>query len=303
MNQLIINSNGNFFLYRNFSPELHYKNIYNQIHKILQNQNVFESSLTLNFSHKINVKDYITPCLLYNKNLVYFPNLDSEQNYSFILEMNYQNDYESSDNYIINDDYIYLQATLLYNRGDGKKIIRVYNLCFPVSSNLGDIYNSINPEILAAISTQKLIMDIYRSKKLVESVNNFENKFYEIYTSYFNNMNILKKELNEEMKIYLLYILGILKNCLFNKNDKAISNYDDLSNFYMSKMLRIKIEEILCFIYPRIYVLDNLLNSKENNVKEFPPIINDNMESIEKGGNIFLIDNGFNLILYFVFEK
>ena len=217
--------------------------------------------------------------------------------------MNYQNDYESSDNYIINDDYVYLQATLLYNRGDGKKIIRVYNLCFPVSSNLGDIYNSINPEILAAISTQKLIMDIYRSKKLVESVNNFENKFYEIYTSYFNNMNILKKELNEEMKIYLLYILGILKNCLFNKNDKAISNYDDLSNFYMSKMLRIKIEEILCFIYPRIYVLDNLLNSKENNVKEFPPIINDNMESIEKGGNIFLIDNGFNLILYFVFEK
>ena len=64
MNQLIINSNGNFFLYRNFSPELHYKNIYNQIHKILQNQNVFESSLTLNFSHKIKVKDYITPCLL-----------------------------------------------------------------------------------------------------------------------------------------------------------------------------------------------------------------------------------------------
>ena len=298
-NQIIVNSNGNFFFYRNFSPELHYKNLYNQIKKIIQNQNVFESGLKFSFSHKFSVKDYITPVLLYNKDIIFFPNLDSDQNYSFILEMNYQNNYESSDNYTINDDFTYLQASLFYNRGDGKKIIRVYNLCFPVSSNIKDIYDSINPEILGAITTQKLIMDIYRSKKLVDSVNNFEKKFYEIYSAYFNNLNIFKKEISEEMKIYSLYILGILKNCLFNKNDKGINNDDDLTNFYFTKMQKIKIEEVLCFIYPRIYALDNIiLNSEKNYNNAFPPIINDNIESLVNNGTLFLIDNGFYLILY-----
>ena len=298
-NQIIVNSNGNFFFYRNFSPELHYKNIYNQIRKILQNQNVFESGLKLRFSHKFSVKDYITPVLLYNKEIIFFPNLDSDQNYSFILEMNYENNYESSDNYTINDDFTYLQASLFYNRGDGRKIIRVFNLRLPVTSNIKDIYDSINPEILGAMSTQKLIMDIYRSKKLIESCNNFEQKFYEIYTAYFNNLNSLKKEISEEMKIYSLYVLGIFKNCLFNKNDKGINNDDDLTNFYFTKMQKIKIEEILCFIYPRIYALDNILfNSEQNYNNEFPHIINDNIESLVNSGSIFLIDNGFYLILY-----
>ena len=300
-NQLVINTNGNFFFYRNFSSELHYKNIYNQIQRILLNQNIYEGCLKFNFSHKIGIKDYITPVLLYNKEIIFFPNLDSDQNYSFILELNYQNDYQSSDNYTINDDFTFIQMSLFYNREDGKKIIRVFNYCLPVS-NAKDIYDSINPEVLGAMSTQKLIMDIYKNQKLVESVNNFEKIFFEIFNAYFNNinMNYMKKEINEEMKIYSLYVLGILKNCLFNKNDKGINNDDDLTNFYYSKMQKIKIEEILCFIYPRIYCLDNLLNTELNDDdnNDIPPIINDNKESLNNNGNIFLIDNGFNLILY-----
>lgn len=61
--------------------------------------------------------------------------------------MNYENNYESSNNYKIDDDFTYLQASLFYNRGDGNKIIRVYNLRFPITSNIKDIYDSINPEV------------------------------------------------------------------------------------------------------------------------------------------------------------
>ena len=53
----------------------------------------------------------------------------------------------------------------------------------PVKSNIKEIYDSINPENLAALSAQKLIMNIYREKKLIESVNNFENRFYEIFNA------------------------------------------------------------------------------------------------------------------------
>ena len=69
LNQLIINTNGNLFFYKNFSSELHYKNIFTQIHKTLQNKVVFEGGLKIQFSHKFSVKDYVTPVLLYNKNM------------------------------------------------------------------------------------------------------------------------------------------------------------------------------------------------------------------------------------------
>ena len=297
INQLIINSNGNLFFYRNFSPELHYKIIFNQIHKLLLNQTVIESGLKLRFSHNISIKEYVTPVLLFNKNIIYFPNLDPEQSYSFILEMNYNKEEDLIEEYTINDEFVFLQGSLFYKRCDGKKIIRIFNLCFPVSLNPQDIYDTINTEFLGALYAQKLIMDLIRSKKMVDSVNTMEKEFFLINNGYFNNLNMIKKELSEEMKIYALYILGIFKNCLFNKNDKGINNDDDLTNFYLSKIQKFKIEEILCFIYPRIYPLDSIINSTNND--SFPIMINDNYESLINNGNIFLIDNGFKLILYF----
>ena len=276
---------------------MHYKSIFNQIRKVLQNQNIFECGLKFKFSHKFSIKDYITPVLIYNKNMVFFPNLDSDQSFSFILEMNYENNYESSDNYTINDDYTYMQACLSYNNGHGKKLIRVFNYCFPVSNNAYDIYNSINPENIGIISMQRVIMNLYRNKNIVECVNKFEKKFFEINMYYFNNLNMIKKELSEEMKLYALYTLGVLKNCLFNKNDKGINNDDDLTNFFLCKMQKLKIDELSCFAYPRIYALNDVLNNN-NNENNFPSIINDNMESLINNGNIFLIDNGFYLILY-----
>ena len=291
LNQLIINTNGNIFFYKNFSSELHYKNIFTQIYKTLQNEVAFEGGLKLQFSHKFTIKDYVTPVLLYNKNMVFFPNLDSSQNFSFIIEMNFNKEEEKTEEYIINEEYTYLQASLLYKRGDGQKIIRVYNLCFPVSHNYNDIYNSINVELLSALQSQQIIMTVNRNKNLEQTVNNAQNEFFFMMKNYFNNFNMIKKELNEEMKIFLLYILGLFKNCLFNKNDKGINNDDDLTNYYLSKIQKIKIEEILCFIYPRIYPLDF---TNDN----FPSMINNNKESLINNGNIFIIDNGFNLILY-----
>ena len=305
LNQLMINTNGNLFFYKNFEPSLHYKSLYNQVSKIFQNLNVYEAGLKLRFSHKFGIKDYITPVLLYNKEIIYFPNLDSEQNYSFNIEMNYKgktrnsidiNDKtDSSEDYIINDDFMYMQVALMYIRGDGKKIIRVYNLCFPVSSKPEDIYNSINPEILGSINAQLMVLEIYRNKQLKDSVINYEKNFYDIMKAYFNNMNmaITKKDLSDNMKTFVLYILGIFKNCLFNKNEKGFNNDIDITNFYFSKIQKMKIDEILCFIYPRIYPLNNILDG--NN---FPNIINTDWNSMENNGNIFLIDNGFYLILY-----
>ena len=295
LNQLITNSNGNLFFYRNFNPDLHYKNLYNQIRKILENQNVYEGGLKIRFSKNLYIKEYITPVLIYNKYLIFFPNIDSDQNYSLLLNLGKQTDDGDNENALINDDYAYIQASLLYSRADGKKRIRVYNLCIPISSNPKDIYESINSEYLICFMTQYLIMNIYRKKELIGNVNDTEKNFFELNDIYFNNTNAFKKELDGEMKILSLYFLSLMKNCLFNKNERGINGDNDLSYFFLTKIQKIKFEEIICFIYPRIYVLDNILDLQNG---EFPLIINNNKECMDNQGSIFLIDNGIELILY-----
>ena len=294
LNQLITNSNGNLFFYRNFNPDLHYKNIYNQIRKITTCENAFEGGLKIRFSHNFFIKEYITPVLLYNKDLIYFPNLDSNQNYSLLLGLGKKED-EDKKSMAINDDFIYIQISMLYSKGDGKKRVRVYNLCLPLSSRPKDIYESVNAEILCSFLTQYLIMNIYRNKNLIDSVKTIEKKYFDLNEAYFTNLNIIKKELEGEMKVSSLYFLGIMKNCLFNKNEKGINNDIDLSNYYRSRIQKNKLEEIICFIYPRIYILDNILDLQSG---DFPPIISDNKESLDREGSIFLIDNGFELMLY-----
>jgi protein transport protein SEC24 len=291
LNQLITNSNGNLFFYRNFNSDLHYKNLYNQIRKILTNQNVLEAGLKFRFSQKFKIKEYITPVLLYNKEIIYFPNLDSDQNYSFLLSKMEEND---SPEKPIDDDFLFIQASLAYTSGDGKRKVRVYNICLPFSSRAKDIYESINPEMLSSYLTQYLIMNIYRKKNLIEAVNMVEKKYNEVNDLYFNNLNLSKKELSEEMKLFCLYFLGIMKNKLFNKNERGFNNDNDLTTFFRTRIQKTKFEDIICFIYPRIYLIDNILDLDS----EFPLIINNNKESMDTQGSIFLVDDGFQLTLY-----
>ena len=112
---------------------------------------------------------------------------------------------------------------------------------------------------------------------------------------YLSSQEYLKKELSNEMRMLILFFLSLMKLCIFNKKkDSGFQNDIDLSNYYRLKILKIPIDEILAFIYPRIYLLDDISNL---NYGEFPDVVNDSMEGINQG-NFFLIDNGFFLGIY-----
>ena len=86
-----------------------------------------------------------------------------------------------------------------------------------------------------------------------------------------------------------------MKSCLFNKkSEKGFLNDIDLSNYFRLRLLKTSIEDIIVFIYPRIYLLDNCIEIKEG---DFPEIINANLDSLNNG-TLFLVDNGFYLSLY-----
>ena len=295
LNQLCDNSNGNIYFYKNFNPNLHYKNLYNQIKRVLTNEMQLEGTLKLRMSNGFYIKDYMTSVLLYNRKLFVFPCHDVDQNYSVLLSMLTKEEMQDNKIQINSDDFIYIQSCLLYSHGDGTRRIRVHNLCLPVSSNNNDIFNSIDVEFLSVFFAQKLTHLIYKTRNLNNSVIEVENNFYNLINEYYNNSNSFKEEISAKMQLLILYFLGIMKLNLFNRNcDKGYLNDIDLTNYFRLRLLRGNVEEIIVFIYPRIYNLDTITELK---IGEFPQIINDSLESFNQG-NLFLIDNGFCLSLY-----
>ena len=295
INQMCDNSNGNLYFYKNFNSELHYKNLYNQIKRILTNETQLEGTLKLRISNGYYIKEYITSVLLYNRRLFVFPTHDSDEKYIVQLSMLTQE--ELTERKIINDidDYIYMQSCLLYSHGDGTRRMRVHNLCLPISTNNKDIFDSIDPEFLACFLAQKSSHLIFKYKNIEKSMNKIENQFVNMMKEYFNAQEYNNKNLNEDMCKLILLFLGVMKLCIFNpKKISGILNDIDLCNFFRLKIVRMTVEEILCFIYPRIYLLDNILNLEQ---EDFPDTVNDSLEGINQG-NLFLVDNGFYLTLY-----
>ena len=295
INQMCDNSNGNLYFYKNFNSELHYKNLYNQIKRILTNETQLEGTLKLRISNGYYINEYITSVLLYNRRLFVFPTHDSDEKYIVQLSMLTQE--ELAERKIINDidDYIYMQSCLLYSHGDGTRRMRVHNLCLPISTNNKDIFDSIDPEFLACFLAQKSSHLIFKYKNIEKSMNKIENQFVNMMKEYFNAQEYNNKNLNEDMCKLILLFLGVMKLCIFNpKKISGILNDIDLCNFFRLKIVRMTVEEILCFIYPRIYLLDNILNLEQ---EDLPDTVNDSFEGINQG-NLFLVDNGFYLTLY-----
>jgi protein transport protein SEC24 len=188
-----------------------------------------------------------------------------------------------------------MQSCLLYSHGDGTRRMRVHNLCLPISTNNKEIFESIDPEFLACFLATKSSHFIYKYSNIEKSMDKIENQFMNMITGYFTAQEYNNKNINDDMCKLILLFLGVMKLSLFNKNKASgYLNDIDLSNFFRLKIVRMTTEEILCFIYPRIYLLDNILNI---NIEDFPDTVNDSLEGINQG-NIFLIDNGFYLTIY-----
>ena len=70
----------------------------------------------------------------------------------------------------MNDDFVYIQSSLLYSYGDGSRRIRIHNLCLPVSNNIFDIVNSIDSEAEISVFLKRTIDQIYRQHNLSNAI-------------------------------------------------------------------------------------------------------------------------------------
>ena len=309
LTQLCDYTNGNLYFYKKFNFNLHYKNIFNQIRKTLSRPIIWEGVNKIKFSNGCKIKSFISPLLILRNDLFIFPTIDADQNYIFNLgydkqtinENNLENKIKNNINNISKtNNYIYIQNSLLYSYGDGKKRIRVHNLCLPLSNDPIVIIESMDSEIISNYYIKLTIDKLYKEKALANSILYTENQFRLFIDKVLSNLKKLPDNLNN----LPYYMLGFFKNRLFCKNE-IDKNYDiDLSNYLRSKFQKMHLKEVLSYIVPTIYYLNDMEKDskigeydKETGIFNLPPNILCSKREIKEDG-LYLIDIGYLLILY-----
>ena len=316
--QLCEYTNGNFYFFKKFNIDLHYKNIFNQIRRVLSRPICWEGLNKLQFSNGLTISNYITPVLIIKNDLFVFPTLDSDQNFLFNIgynnDKNEENNTENKKNNNIfnfentknnnNNNYVYIQSSLLYSYGDGQRRIRVHNLCLPMSNNPRVIYESMNAEIIASYYLKLTNDKLYKNKNLASSIIFTDTQFKFFIEKLLSNQNKIKKELPGNLEYLPLYMIGLFKHRLFCK-DEIDKNYDiDISNFLRTKLQKLSTKEIISYICPTIYYLNDIdTNGKIGEYDEdtgmfnLPPVISCTKGALKEDG-LYLIDNGYLLVLY-----
>ena len=313
LNQICEYTNGHLYFYKKFNIDLHYKNIFNQIRRVLTRPIAWEGVNRTRFSLGYKISSYSTPILITNGDLFVFPTTDGDQNYLFSVSPSppktEENDQNSKNNNFTQDfsnkeNYVYIQSALLYSYGDGTRRIRVHNLCLPITSNVKYIYNEINSELLATYYLKDTIDKIYKTKNISNAIISTDTQFKHFIDKVMSSQHNMNKELLPNLDYLPLYMIGMFKHRIFCK-EEVEKNYDiDISNFLRISLQKLSSQEILCFIIPSIYSLHDLENDKNiGNYNEgtgqfnMPNMISSSKSSMEDNG-LYLIDNGYLLIIY-----
>ena len=310
LNQLCDFTNGNLYFYKKFDFNLHYKNIFNQIRRVLSRPIIWEGVNKIKFSNNCKIIGFITPILIVRNELFVFPTADADQNYIFNVGYNKQDGNENNLKNQKNDNnlniietkknFIYIQSSLLYSVGDGKRRIRIHNLCLPLSNDPKIIYESMNAEIISNYYIRMTIDKIYKTKAISNSISYTEAQF----RSFIDKVMLSLKRFPENLEYLPYYMMGFFKNRLFFKNE-IDNKYDiDLSNYLRTKFQKMYLKELLSYIIPSIYYLNDI--SKGNNIGVYdkeserfnlPKNIACSQKEMEEKG-LYLIDTGYFLILY-----
>ena len=310
LNQLCDFTNGNLYFYKKFDFNLHYKNIFNQIRRVLSRPIIWEGVNKIKFSNNCKIIGFITPILIVRNELFVFPTADADQNYIFNIGYNKQDgngnnlkNQKNENNLNIIEtkkNFIYIQSSLLYSVGDGKRRIRIHNLCLPLSNDPKIIYESMNAEIISNYYIRMTIDKIYKTKAISNSISYTEAQF----RSFIDKVMLSLKRFPENLEYLPYYMMGFFKNRLFFKNE-IDNKYDiDLSNYLRTKFQKMYLKELLSYIIPSIYYLNDI--SKGNNIGVYdkeserfnlPKNIACSQKEMEEKG-LYLIDTGYFLILY-----
>ena len=309
-NQILINicnySNGNFLFYKNFNENIHYKNLFNNIIKSVSNQKAYEIIIQYYITPILDIKQNLSIIPAQVNNSFLFPCININETFTFLLQykeikqksnQNTKNNSNNIDNSFNqgNQDInnIYIQFGIIYTSLEGIRIIRIINKKVNVCFDKMEYIKNIDIESVCCIMIKFLISLLKKDSNPLNAMTAYKYKYYMLALSIFKQSN-----LNELSSSFILCYLGIMKHKFFCLDpSKYKLNIEEIKSGRNS-LLKMKIDDILNIIVPKIYDITSVLNNTDNFENIYYQPINLNKDSIYND-KVYLIDNGLFLTFYF----
>ena len=309
-NQILINicnySNGNFLFYKNFNENIHYKNLFNNIIKSVSNQKAYEIIIQYYITPILDIKQNLSIIPAQVNNSFLFPCININETFTFLLQykeikqksnQNAKNNSNNIDNSFNqgNQDInnIYIQFGIIYTSLEGIRIIRIINKKVNVCFDKIEYIKNIDIESVCCIMIKFLISLLKKDSNPLNAMTAYKYKYYMLALSIFKQSN-----LNELSSSFILCYLGIMKHKFFCLDpSKYKLNIEEIKSGRNS-LLKMKIDDILNIIVPKIYDITSVLNNTDNFENIYYQPINLNKDSIYND-KVYLIDNGLFLTFYF----
>ena len=308
--QILINicnySNGNFLFYKNFNENIHYKNLFNNIIKSVSNQKAYEIIIQYYITPILDIKQNLSIIPAQVNNSFLFPCININETFTFLLQykeikqksnQNTKNNSNNIDNSFNqgNQDInnIYIQFGIIYTSLEGIRIIRIINKKVNVCFDKMEYIKNIDIESVCCIMIKFLISLLKKDRNPLNAMTAYKYKYYMLTLSIFKQSN-----LNELSSSFILCYLGIMKHKFFCLDpSKYKLNIEEIKSGRNS-LLKMKIDDILNIIVPKIYDITSVLNNTDNFENIYYQPINLNKDSIYND-KVYLIDNGLFLTFYF----
>jgi hypothetical protein len=128
-----------------------------------------------------------------------------------------------------------------------------------LATKLYELYESIDVEALICYYLKSTIDKVYKSKKINNSILSTEASYKTLISNIMSSQQSLKKELPNNLVFLPLYMLGMLKHRVFCKDELDKKLDVDLSNYLRIKLQKLTVDDMMPFIYPRIYPFHEVL--------------------------------------------
>lgn len=201
------------------------------------------------------------------------------------------------------EQYFFLQTSLLYTNENRQRRIRVHNYVLPTTSKNEEIYESINIQTTLSTVLKQNIVKLLSKTSLIDLQIELVNQMKLIFTKISQKTNLDFQ--SENLPYLAMGFLGLLKNIVFQ--GQYINNFKnnsvDMLTYYRLILNSAPSEIIFKNINPTLFDLSTIgsdcgiYNGNEEFV--FPPVIRLSIEEVEKT-KFCLLDDGFNIFFYII---